>query len=289
MYSESLWEMFSFTIFYLVTVLWLFSFCSCENLAKHLSADKITLITPTFQRDQILANFLDHFAVKLAASCPIIEEIFISWANVDRKPEDSEILQQKKDKWLVPVIFDRPNDKSLNHRFFEPKSLKTAAILSIDDDLRMSCSDLKRGFEIWKKNFKNGVAPIVGYSARSHKTSRNGYLHYEFDISCGYSMILTNAAFLTPTHLQLYNANSDIMKKIRSFVTEHTNCEDIAMNMIVSKKFPNLKPVLVRGEVWIEQAKSCISCKKTHYWTRLECMNLFAKYLGGNPLKITND
>lgn len=249
--------------------------------------DKFTIIVPTFKRDDVMSRFLEFYAINMPSKCPIVDSIHVLWANIDRKPEDSKIIMAAVEKSQIPIHFYTPPDTSLNRRFFVPPNLKTEALLSIDDDLRIDCTTLQKTFMFWKTVYdvKTGLAPIVGYSMRTHSTDASGHLRYDFNVSKSYSMVLTNAAFLTPKIIEAYNdVKDEKIAKIHAHVSAVRNCEDIAMNYIVSAKYPQLKPRCSKGHIRIDQAKDCISSGKSHLSKRNECMNVFRDIFGRNPL-----
>ena len=77
-------------------------------------------------------------------------------------------------------ILDRPEfvryDKhvgstSIQNRFEKIDDLKTEAVFHVDDDVRIPCGKLQKGFREWQRNREG----LVGYFGRMHKLeNRNG-------------------------------------------------------------------------------------------------------------------
>lgn len=64
-----------------------------------------------------------------------------------------------------PVRYDAMNSSSLNNRFAPLPGIRTAAVLSLDDDIRAPCSALRKAFKVWEQNTNN----LVGFFPRLHK------------------------------------------------------------------------------------------------------------------------
>lgn len=126
---------------------------------------------------------------------------------------------------------------------------------------------------VWRENRDR----IVGFPARGHFwSSANQSWYYNSAHSCEYSMILTGAAFIhrvstLPIYLFIINYTkllisiqyylhaytNEMPVQIREIVEQELNCEDIAMNFLVSHitRKPPLK-VKSAFDFWIEVLKS---------------------------------
>lgn len=84
---------------------------------------------------------------------------------------------------------------------------------------------------------------VVGFPGRFHALDLNhgGWL-YNSNYSCELSMVLTGAAFVHKYYLYLYSYW--LPQAIRDKVDQYMNCEDIAMNFLVSH-ITNKPPVKV--------------------------------------------
>ncbi|CAF3770703.1 unnamed protein product [Rotaria socialis] len=125
----------------------------------------------------------------------------------------------------IVYIFNLSNN--LNNRFLPwNQFVRTDCILSLDDDSFLRQDEVEYGFRVWKEN----PSRLVGFISRSHKSNTSEY--DASSSSCSYSMILTGAAFLHRWYLDFY---TNIMsEQIRQYVQLNMNCEDIAMNFLIS-------------------------------------------------------
>ena len=102
-----------------------------------------------------------------------------------------------------------------------------------------------------------------------------------------YSIILTKAAMFHHDFLQMYT--SVMSQEIRDYIDKRRNCEDIAMQFLISNS-THLPPVYVRGNLGDRGAIGGISTssnvlKASHMDARSECLNgLIRMYAGKNPL-----
>ncbi|CAF3605331.1 unnamed protein product [Rotaria sp. Silwood1] len=127
----------------------------------------------------------------------------------------------------VDIIYIFNLTNNLNNRFLPwNEFIHTDCILSLDDDSFLRHDEIEYAFHIWKEY----PSRLIGFISRSHKSNT-----LEYDASsllCSYSMILTGAAFLHRWYLDFY---TNIMsEQIRQYIKLHMNCEDIAMNFLIS-------------------------------------------------------
>lgn len=269
-----------------------FSFCT-SNMRATLAFLAVFLpvfacfiiVTPTFKRDNIVGRFLHKYAVILPQEMPELEAIYIVWANLERSPFDSPIVMKDKDNWKVPVHFHIPPTTSLNYRFYLPEGHPDdSPVFSLDDDLGISTQDIRKAFEAWKAQTSPS---IVGYTPRSAKKTQGGRLRYVYNTHgrANYSMVLTNAAFISPVFIRAYNnVKDDKIAKMRLIVDEQRNGEDIGMNF-VAKQLGNPTLVCVSAKVSedAEASLNGISYGKSHDEKRNLCLNEFARIFGFAP------
>jgi len=117
----------------------------------------------------------------------------------------------------------------LNNRFLPFGDIETECVLSIDDDAHLRHDEIIFGFRVWRENRDR----VVGFPGRFHALDLNhgGWL-YNSNYSCELSMVLTGAAFYHKIYSYLYTY--EMPEAIRNKVDELMNCEDIAMNFLVS-------------------------------------------------------
>ncbi|EMP32545.1 Exostosin-like 3 [Chelonia mydas] len=128
---------------------------------------------------------------------------------------------------------------------------------------------------------------IVGFPGRYHAWDipHQSWL-YNSNYSCELSMVLTGAAFFHKYYAYLY---SYVMPQaIRDMVDEYINCEDIAMNFLVSHI--TRKPPIKVTSRWTFRCPGCpqaLSHDDSHFHERHKCINFFVKVYGHMPLLYT--
>lgn len=176
---------------------------------------------------------------------------------------------------------------SLNNRFIPLSGLAhKEGIFSVDDDIRVPCHELGLAFETWR----NSPHSLVGFIPRIHIRGAAGALDYRCWWNVwwhgAYSIILTKAAFLHHSYFKMYT--EQMPAPIRKYVDDNSNCEDIAMQFLVSNH-TNRPPVFVKGHLSDGGALGGISTKKNfvkaqHMDARAQCLNEFTRLFGRNPL-----
>jgi alpha-1,4-N-acetylglucosaminyltransferase EXTL3 len=196
---------------------------------------------------------------------------------------------------------------SLNNRFVPFDAIETEAILSMDDDVYLRHDEIVFAFRVWRENRDR----IVGFPARYHAwdSEHNSWL-YNSNYTCEFSMILTGAAFFhkvrqSPGWWVVVAVNwrksfqfvgfvfqyfaflytSVMPAAIRAKVDEFTNCEDIAMNFLISHH--TRKPPIKVTSRWTFHCLDCpISLWEddSHFSERHSCMHFFEKIYGYMPL-----
>jgi Glycosyl transferase family 64 domain len=149
-------------------------------------------------------------------------------------------------------VFSIQSVDSLNSRFKPLEGPHTDAIFAVDDDMRVPCSDLDVGFEVWRNSPRN----IVGFMPRLHLRGKTGFVY-----ACWwrvwwhgvYSIILTKAAFLHHDYFHAYTHK--MPQAIRDLVDRQRNCEDIAMQFLISN-LTSLAPIYVKGHLEVRVVRS---------------------------------
>ena len=132
------------------------------------------LITPTFDSSKDYSTIKLHIDRYATMECPEMEEIVIVWNN-DKDPKEAGFKQLKE--WKRPVYFHKTPRNSMDFRFSLPPESKAKVFFSIDDDVILTSTQLKNGFEEWKKNAIGDVGPLMGYGQTSFSfdCSKNFY------------------------------------------------------------------------------------------------------------------
>merc|ERR1712200_347724 len=118
---------------------------------------------------------------------------------------------------------------SLNNRFLPFSEIETEAVLSVDDDAHLRHDEIIFGFRVWRENRER----LVGFPGRFHAwdMDHNSW-NYNSNYSCELSMVLTGAAFYHKYYSYIYTYTMD--SAVKEMVDEFMNCEDLAMNFLVS-------------------------------------------------------
>ena len=224
----------------------------------------------TFRRNDLLKRSAEHLA-----SCDSVGQIQVVWSDQENAPPGLEIFATEEAR--RKVVFEVHDTNSLNHRFNATSPVETAGVFSTDDDLEISCADLRFGFETWRSS-QNAM---VGYSprlvTRDPETRRHSYRSWRVVRWNGvYNVILTKCCFLHRDHLRTYVER--MSQRLLSYIDEHRNCEDIAMSVVVAK-FHRTPPVWVSGRVK-EIGGDGISGLAHHFDARSDCVDFFAEEFG---------
>jgi len=175
---------------------------------------------------------------------------------------------------------------SLNSRFLPIKDLRTDTIFMVDDDVRVDCSSLLHGFRAWQSspNSMVGYYPRLAspslFSSASHKSDAVGgkrLVYHTFPVVYLrglFNMVLTKACFLHSKYLDLYSGDVH-PRKIRDYVDQHKNCEDVAMSLLVANatRSADAAPIYVEGLVTDTGLFGGISTGTGHMRTRSDCLD----------------
>jgi len=178
----------------------------------------------------------------------------------------------------------RTKHNQLSNRFYPYPEIETDAILAMDDDIVMLTTDeLEFGFEVWRQ-FPDR---IVGYPSRTHVwDSGSNRWKYESEWTNNISMVLTGAAFYHRYYNYVYSTS--MPGDIKTWVDDHMNCEDIAMNFLVAN-ITGKAPIKVAPRKKFK-CPECVNMEMlsvdlSHMTERSECINRFAQIYGRLPLQ----
>ncbi|XP_037081023.1 exostosin-3-like [Pollicipes pollicipes] len=241
-----------------------------EALGGNSPHEQFTVVMLTYRREQVLMSALGHLY-----GLPYLNKVVVVW-NAPESPSDT--LQ-----WPsvgVPVEVVTVGKNSLNNRFLPFENIETDAILSIDDDAHLRHDEIVFGFRVWREQRDR----LVGFPGRYNAwDTKHGGWHYNSNYSCEPSMVLTGAAFFHKYYAHMY---SEWMPQvIRDKVDEYMNCEDIAMNFLISH-LTRQPPVKVTSR-WTFRCPGCpmtLSEDEEHFTERHKCINFFSRVYGHMPL-----
>ncbi|XP_067014505.2 exostosin-3 isoform X2 [Anabrus simplex] len=242
----------------------------CESLGGNNPREQFTIVMLTYEREQVLINSLGRLY-----GLPYLHKVVVVWNSPKPPLEDL--------RWPdigVPVHVVKASRNSLNNRFLPYDAIETEAVLSVDDDAHLRHDEIMFGFRVWREQRDR----VVGFPGRFHAWDLNhgGWL-YNSNYSCELSMVLTGAAFFHKYYTYLYSYW--LPQAIRDKVDEYMNCEDIAMNFLVSH-ITRKPPVKVTSR-WTFRCPGCpvsLSEDDTHFQERHKCINFFTEVFGYMPL-----
>ncbi|KAK0418178.1 hypothetical protein QR680_013415 [Steinernema hermaphroditum] len=241
-----------------------------EAIGGNRPKEQFTIVMVTYNRDDVLSASLERLR-----NLPYLNKIIVIWNNIGREPPRS---------WPrihVPVEFVRAEKNSLNNRFIPYDQIHTEAVLSMDDDIDLKQHEIILAFRVWREQRDR----IVGFPARHH--ARYGEdMFYNSNHTCQFSMILTGAAFLHYNFLDAYTHHMPAV--VRAKVDELMNCEDIAMNFLVSH-LTRKAPIKTTSK-WTLRCPTCtetLSNDESHFLERHECIRFLTGVYGYNPLLFT--
>ncbi|VDL99428.1 unnamed protein product [Schistocephalus solidus] len=279
--------------------------------------EQFTVVMLCYNRTSIALLSLEALA-----NLPYLHSVVVVWNGPEPPP-----VYLRWPKLHVPILVVKGEKNSLNNRFAPYDIIKTDALLMLDDDVLLRHDEIILAFRLRRVWSKIAVAllfyrvwrenrdRIVGFPARGHFWSYSTQeWYYNSDYACEYSMVLTGAAFIHRYYLHAYTY--EMPSRIREIVDEEMNCEDIAMNFLVSHitRKPPIKwhPTtgwvvlylffslvlskiftLLHSQVTTHWSFLCHRCsstlysRPTHKESRSTCINSFVKIYGYNPLIYT--
>ena len=236
----------------------------------------------TFRRNDILKAFLRHFT-----TCPNVHAIQVVWSDQSNRPPPLSFFQLDSSSRVAVQFEEQPTD-SLNNRFRPILPIETPAVLSLDDDLEIACEDLDFAYSVWQSSPQS----LVGFTPRL-VTWDEAHVGYRYQSSYKmvwwhglYNMILTKCCFMHKDFFSSYF--SSLSEETLAFIDEHRNCEDIAMQFVVSNQTGGIPPVWVQSRFKDRGVKSGISQGKDHQEERSTCVTRLVKEFGHMPLTLTS-
>ncbi|XP_022093971.1 exostosin-2-like [Acanthaster planci] len=236
-------------------------------------SEGFTAVVLTFDREESLFE-----VIRRISQTPSLSKVLVVWNNQEKSPPAVE----KWPKINKPLKVVQTKENKLSNRFYPYDEIETECVLAIDDDIVMLTPDeLEFGYEVWRE-FPDR---LIGYPARLHLWDETLLKwKYESEWTNDISIVLTGAAFYHKYFSYLYTHK--MSAHIKSWVDDHMNCEDLAMNFLISNATgkPPMK-VTPRKKFKCPECSNIISADLTHMVERSECVSEFAKMYGMVPLK----
>ncbi|XP_071941883.1 exostosin-2-like [Antedon mediterranea] len=238
-------------------------------------AEGFTAVVLTYNRVESLFKIIREIA-----KTPSLSKILVVWNNQEMSPPAATTWP----KISKPLKVVQTKENKLSNRFYPYDEIETECVLALDDDILMLNPDeLEFGYEVWRE-FPDR---LVGYPGRLHTWDEaTGKWKYESEWTSSTSMVLSGAAFYHKYFNFLYTHRMPSV--IKMWVDENFNCEDIAMNFLISN-VTGKPPMKVTPKKKFKCPECIItgnlSADPKHMETRSECISDFAKIYGIMALK----
>lgn len=240
-------------------------------LGGNFPREEFTVVILTYKRDDVLIGTLSRLVNQ-----PHLNKVLVVWNSPYAVPDS---LQWPAIGAPIEVVV--PEKNSLNNRFLPFENIETEAVLSLDDDTHLRRDEIEFAFRTWRENRDR----IVGFPGRHHSWENGGWF-YNSNHTCELSMVLTGAAFFHKQYSYLYSNWQP--PEVKALVDEFMNCEDIALNFLVSH-LTRKPPVKVTSR-WTFRCLGCpeaLSSTDGHFNERHYCIKRLTKIWGYNPLLYT--
>uniref|UniRef100_I1PXH2 Glucosamine inositolphosphorylceramide transferase 1 n=2 Tax=Oryza glaberrima TaxID=4538 RepID=I1PXH2_ORYGL len=235
---------------------------------------QFTMVTMTYEaRLWNLKLFVEHYS-----RCESVREIVVVWNKGNHPTSDAFDS-------TVPVRIRVEEINSLNNRFRVDPLIKTRAVLELDDDIMMTCSDVEKGFKVWREHPER----MVGFYPRMIDGDPLQYRNERYARGKkGYNLILTGAAFMD-SEFAFSKYWSQEAKEGRDYVHKNFNCEDLLMNFLYANASSSRTVEYVHPAWAIDTSKlSSVAISRDtqkHYDIRTKCLAKFASIYGPLPQK----
>ncbi|KAK9478342.1 glycosyl transferase family 64 domain-containing protein [Lipomyces japonicus] len=235
----------------------------------------VLLATHSLRRQETLPFVVNQFLMS-----PNVDKIFIVWH--DKNQQVSKNIRELVERQTGTVILLNQTVDSLNNRFNPVKELRTGAVLISDDDVWTPIEDIDLAFEAWQRQPDS----LVGFAPRAdcydHNSETIKYCWAYRMSPPRYSIILTKLMFMDANFLFLWRCG--LPDNILKYVDDLINCEDIAMNFLISG-VTNQPPFhVVSEEVYDFGLEHGISSNPNHWRVRGECVQQITNLFERNTL-----
>lgn len=248
--------------------------------------DRITILVNGFSEARIPLLRRNMFAYSQSL---VVEAIYILWGNVSTPLE----LVGDGQSWPsagAPIQVIRQRSSSLNDRFLPREFIRTKVVAICDDDITADEKSLAFALQAWQENQHR----IVGFFPRAHLYRLESKSWAYTKLPDRYSIMLTKFMLIHTNYLFHYTCNTP--PGVKEFVDKGMNCEDIAMNFLVSSE-TGIGPQLVDGAPrdWGDTRNSDdelttigLSARADHRKDRGACISGFVKLWGGMELRYSH-
>lgn len=238
------------------------------------ASEGFTAVILTYDRLESLFQ-----VIQMMAQVPSLSKVLVVWNNQKKPPPQASLWP----KISVPLKVVQTRENKLSNRFYPYEEIETECILAIDDDINMMTADeLEFGYQVWRE-FPDR---IVGFPSRNVLWSNDSHSwKYDSEWTNEVSMVLTGLAFYHKYWSYVYT--TQLPGDIKSWVDTNMNCEDIAMNFLVSN-LTGKAPIKVTPRKKFkcgECTSGDLSANEAHMVERSQCVRHFSRVFGTMPLK----
>lgn len=232
---------------------------------------RATILVPTSTRWSLLLNF-----VKIHGDMWTVQKIVIVWNNLAKSAPNPYSLWRKE--VAEKVVFVSRNYYSPVTRLYYHEEIETDAVLIMDDDMIANEYDIK----VMLDTLSFYPSRLIGGFARHHL----GSMYFSTKAGEKYSMVITKMLMLHVNVLKLFTCN--VPETMIREITARTNCEDIALNFVVSNATGEPPLVSRLTEIYDYGTRDGISSHSSHSYSRIACLSDFQSIYGDSCLKYTS-
>ncbi|KAI6231615.1 Exostosin-2 [Aphelenchoides besseyi] len=244
------------------------------NLSGNYVTEKFTVVMPSFRRDKQL-----RYTLKMLNGSRFLDSVIVLWNDIAR-PIPIDLIPIIS----VPIYVVNASVNSLNTRFLPFDLIRTEAILNMDDDFNTHRDIIDFSFRVWRENRH----AIVGPNFRMGYMQKPEVGVYNAHPSCQQNLILTSGAFLHRIYHYAYTHMLNPL--ILDYIAKNFNCEDIAINFLVShltRRPPIKTSPSINTSGKFANSGGLHQRGKSHYENRSNCIAMFVKIFGYNPLIVS--
>jgi len=231
-----------------------------------------TVLLNVYERRELAAALALHYA-----SIPFVRAVLITWSG---DAACSESIMRYLSNWhqRAKIKFVHIRD-DLNERFSAVSHTNTDCNIVADDDIFVEEDHIRTVYEAWTRQ----PTRLVGIFPRDVSTM-DGVLQYRSKPIGRYSIILTKFMLVNRMYLLAYTRM--LPEGARDYVTSKKNCEDIALNFLVSY-LTGLQPLHVSIPKHDYGGLKGIYTRPGHFSTRHTCVSAFSEIFNHTSLSIS--
>jgi len=244
-------------------------------------SDNFTAVISTSSSDVVSSTSPVFKLIKNVAESSNIAEIIVLWNSKVKPPPTRDWRLFSAISHNTPIHIIESDNSTISTRFHRASTVKTDAVLSLDDDTTLTTDEIDFSFSVWK-SFRER---IVGFPARNHFwDDRKKLWVYSSKWSNEYSIILTNAAFFHKKYAKLFLEN--LPRSLASTIESYKGCEHLLMNFLVSHitKHPPIKVTQRKKYKDTMLQIDGVGVATDQFNQKQTCMNIFYSGFGYMPL-----